>query len=192
LKNSEITKKYDPVSNYSDNLVYSIIYISYLKEEVKKYIEGKSSSVSDEDQFLFALASYNMGINKWKVLYKASGNVNSREDFVKYIVKDLMKLEGKGNLEKDPAYNVEYTNYFGKEDYSQNKNIIFEDKGKDISLKMSKANVVVRYVEMYKGLKTHLSQDQKDYDNIKVLDNNLYPSIIDRLHTQEDNKDIKQ
>lgn len=193
LQESWVSTKYDPASNPSDNLIYSILYMSHIQQQVKKYINKENIQVNDEDLLLFSLSAYNMWINKWKTLYSASGTVNSWDDFVKYIVKDLMKLNGKWKEEKDSSYGVLYRNYFENKDYSWDSDIIFKHQGQYLhTLTKSKAQEIVRYGEVIKGIQGHLSKEQEDFDHIKISENKLYSSVQDWINEQEKNSILKE
>jgi membrane-bound lytic murein transglycosylase MltF len=60
LKVHNFTTAYNPTSTPAHNLLYSTIYLSLLKQQVKNFLEAKKADVSDKDIFLFTMASYNL------------------------------------------------------------------------------------------------------------------------------------
>jgi len=192
LKNSGISKTYTPNTNPSDNLLYSTLYMSYLKNDVKKYFEGTDGQVNENELLLFAIASYNLWINKRKTLHTASGKVDTREKFARYLVKELMKLNGRWEKVTDDSYGVEYVNYFGDTDFSRDETIIFRNQGQYLhTLTKSKAQEVVRYVEIIIGLQQQLAKEQPAFDHIQIENNQLYAGIKNRLSQKEVSTAVK-
>jgi membrane-bound lytic murein transglycosylase MltF len=60
LKKHNFTATYTPKDNPAHNLLYSTIYLSLIKQQVKDFLEAKKVEVSDTDLFLFTIASYNL------------------------------------------------------------------------------------------------------------------------------------
>ncbi|MDR0370010.1 MAG: hypothetical protein LBH96_06005 [Candidatus Peribacteria bacterium] len=53
-------ERYNPNTNPSDNVLYSVLYMSYLKHKVKTYLEYQNIQTDEEDVFLFAISAYNL------------------------------------------------------------------------------------------------------------------------------------
>ena len=193
LEKSGVSKTYAPKNLPSDNLLYSILYMSYLENDVQKYLKTNNANVSDDDASLFAIAAYNMWINKWKTLYESSGKVDSWEKFAEYIVKKLMKLKNKGEVKKDSDYGADYFDYFDGKDFHGDKKEIFKKRWTYThTLTNEKAYETIRYVEIIKGMKNQISQTHEDYDQIRISNVSLYRWIESWLSAKEHNKTIKQ
>lgn len=163
------TKEFSPTSNATHNLLYTYLYFSHQRNQINKYVDETDGDKLDQNEaILFAASAYNMGLNKWKHLYKDAGKPSSRDDFAEYITKELMKVSDGPTSEIDPYYGVEnYTNRFGKwssTKYTNNKSPIFQED--NIVLTMEKAFEVIRYVEIIHALQGQLAKKAVVYDEI--------------------------
>lgn len=194
LKGAGVKTVYTPGKSGSDNILYSILYFSYLKNHVTDHLTSAKKTCKDSDIILFTAAAYNMWYSTRKTLYNAAGKPLTRDAFALYITKDLMKSQNKATIGTDAAYGVSwYKNRFGSADYTGKKTPLYNDSNGKTILTVGKWYETIRYCEMIHALNTHLDKQLPVYATISISKwAGLYKTIYDFLQQKEKEKKIKE